>query len=48
MRFLVMKCSPGVEQGVDNGDTGATLAELVNGGLNESDLLYIVRLLRPP
>lgn len=41
MRSLVKKSVLIVEQEVDNGEVGATLAELVNGGLNESDLLYI-------
>lgn len=39
--------SPRIEQGVDSGEVGATLAELVNGGLNESDLLSTVHLLWP-
>lgn len=39
--------SPRAEQGVDSGEVGATLVELVNGGLNESDLLCIVHLLEP-
>lgn len=42
MRSLVKKSVPSVEQGVDSGKVGATLAELVNGKLNEYDLLYIV------
>lgn len=39
--------SPRVEQGVDSGEVGATLAELVNAGLNASDLVCIVPLLWP-
>lgn len=42
MRSLVKKSVLSVEQGFDSGEVGATLAELVNGGLNEYDLLYIV------
>lgn len=42
MRSLVKKSTASVEQGIGSGDVGAPLAALVNGGLDESDLLYIV------
>lgn len=42
LRSVVNNSMPTVEQGLDDGEVGPTPAELVNGGLSKSDLLYIV------
>lgn len=42
LRSVVNNSIPTVEQGLDDGEVGATSAQLVNGGLSKSDLLYIV------
>lgn len=42
LRSVVNNSIPTVEQGLDDGEVGATPAQLVNGGLSKSDLLYIV------